>query len=74
MNFFCILDMINNHDKLSKQNLIILIIGLLIFALSFLFIALVGQHPEGFMGFLAPFTMLVGIIVIVTGFLYKSNS
>lgn len=74
MNFFYILYMVNNHDKLTKQNLIILIIGLLIFALSFLFIALVGQHPEGFMGFLAPFTMLVGIIVIVTGFLYKSNS
>lgn len=66
--------MVNNHDKLSKQNLIILIIGLLIFALSFLFIAMVGQHPEGFMGFLAPFTMLIGIIVIVAGFMYKSNS
>ena len=57
--------MINNHDKLSKQNLIILIIGLVIFAISFLFTAMVGQHPEGFMGFLAPFTMLSGIIVIV---------
>ena len=66
--------MVNNHDKLSKQNLIILIIGLLIFALSFLFIVMVGQHPEGFMGFLAPFTMLIGIIVIVAGFMYKSNS
>ncbi|WP_260847163.1 hypothetical protein [Brachyspira hyodysenteriae] len=43
--------MINNHDKLSKQNIIILAIGLLIFAISFLFIAMVGQHPEGFMGF-----------------------
>ena len=74
MNFFYTINMVNNHDKLSKQNIIILIIGLAIFALSFLFIAMVGQHPEGFMGFLAPSTMLIGIIVIVTGFLYKSNS
>ena len=74
MNFFYTINMVNNHDKLSKQNIIILIIGLAIFALSVLFIAMVGQHPEGFMGFLAPFTMLIGIIVIVTGFLYKSNS
>ena len=48
--------MVNNHDKLSKQNIIILVIGLAIFAISFLFIAMVGQHPEGFMGFLAPFS------------------
>ena len=66
--------MINNHDKFSKQNLIILTVGLVIFAISFIFIAMVGQNPEGFMGFLAPFTMLVGIITIVAGFLYKSNS
>ena len=65
--------MINNHDKLSKQNLIILLIGLALFAISFLFIYLVGEHPEGFMGFLAPFTMLVGIITITFGFLHNSN-
>ncbi|WP_295163504.1 hypothetical protein [uncultured Brachyspira sp.] len=66
--------MVNNHDKLSRQNLIILIIGLLLFALSFLFTAMIGQHPEGFLGFLAPFTMLAGIITIAAGFLYKSDS
>lgn len=66
--------MINNYDKISKKNKIILAIGLVIFAISFLFIYMVGEHPEGFMGFLAPFTMLAGIIVIVVGFLYKSDS
>lgn len=66
--------MINNYDKISKKNKIILAIGLVIFAISFLFIYMVGEHPEGFMGFLAPFTMLAGIIVIVIGFLYKSDS
>lgn len=66
--------MINNYDKISKKNKIILAIGLFIFAISFLFIYMVGEHPEGFMGFLAPFTMLAGIIVIVIGFLYKSDS
>lgn len=65
--------MINNHDKLSKQNLIILFSGLVLFTISFLFIYLVGEHPEGFMGFLAPLTMLVGIIIITIGFLYKKN-
>ncbi len=66
--------MINNHDKISKKNAIILAIGLAIFAISFLFIYMVGNSPEGFMGFLAPFTMLVGIIVLVIGFLYKADS
>lgn len=66
--------MVNNRDKISKKNGIILAIGLIIFALSFLFIFMVGKNPEGFMGFLAPFTMLVGIILIVIGFLYKADS
>lgn len=66
--------MINNHDKISKKNAIILAIGFTIFAISFLFIYMVGDSPEGFMGFLAPFTMLVGIIVLVIGFLYKADS
>lgn len=66
--------MINNHDKISKKNAIILAIGLAIFAISFLFIYMVGDSPEGFIGFLAPFTMLVGIIVLVIGFLYKADS
>lgn len=66
--------MINNHDKISKKNAIILAIGFAIFAISFLFIYMVGDSPEGFMGFLAPFTMLVGIIVLVIGFLYKADS
>jgi len=66
--------MINNHDKINKKNAIILVTGLSIFALSFLFISMVGDNPEGFMGFLAPFTMLIGVIVIVVGFLYKSDS
>ncbi len=66
--------MINNHDKISKKNSLILAIGLVIFAVSFLFIYMVGDSPEGFMGFLAPFTMLVGIIVLVIGFLYKADS
>ncbi len=69
-----IIFMVNNQDKLSKKNIIILVIGLIIFALSFLLIALVGKNPEGILGFLAPFTMLIGIITIVTGFLYKANS
>ena len=51
--------MVNNSDKISKKNGIILAIGLIIFALSFLFIFMVGKSPEGFMGFLAPFTILV---------------
>ena len=66
--------MINNHDKISKNNAFIIAIGLIIFALSFLFIYMVGDAPEGFMGFLAPFTMLIGIIVLVIGFLYKADS
>lgn len=66
--------MINNHDKISKNNAFIIAIGLIIFALSFLFIYMVGDRPEGFMGFLAPFTMLIGIIVLVIGFLYKADS
>ena len=66
--------MINNNDKISKKNGVILAIGLIIFAVSFLFIYLVGDKPEGFMGFLAPFTMLIGIIVLVIGFLYKADS
>ena len=66
--------MVNNSDKISKKNGIILAIGLIIFALRFLFIFMVGKSPEGFMGFLAPFTMLVGIILIVIGFLYKADS
>ena len=66
--------MINNYDKFSKKNIIILIVGLFIFFISFLFIALVGNNPEGFMGFVAPFTMLVGIIIIVIGFLHKADS
>lgn len=66
--------MINNHDKISKKNAIILAMGLAIFAISFIFIYMVGDSPEGFMGFLAPFTMLVGIIVLVIGFLYKADS
>ena len=66
--------MINNHDKISKNNAFIIAIGLIIFALSFIFIYMVGDSPEGFMGFLAPFTMLIGIIVLVIGFLYKADS
>lgn len=66
--------MINNKDKISKKNALILAIGLIIFAVSFLFIYFVGDAPEGFMGFLAPFTMLIGIIVLVIGFLYKADS
>ena len=66
--------MINNNDRISKKNAIILAIGLITFAVSFLFIYMVGDTPEGFMGFLAPFTMLIGIIVLVIGFLYKADS
>lgn len=66
--------MINNHDRISKKNGFILAIGLVIFAISFLFIYMVGDSPEGFMGFLAPFTMLIGIIVLIIGFLYKADS
>ena len=69
-----IIFMVNNQDKFSKKNIIILLVGLIIFAFSFLLIALVGKNPEGILGFLAPFTMLIGIITIVTGFLYKANS
>ena len=66
--------MINNNDRISKKNAIILAIGLIIFAVSFIFIYMVGDAPEGFMGFLAPFTMLIGIIILVIGFLYKADS
>lgn len=63
--------MININDKITKKNALVLSVGLILFALSFVLIALVGQNPEGFMGFIAPFTMLIGIIVTAAGFLIK---
>ncbi len=63
--------MINTKDKLSKRNTLIFIVAILIFALSFLFIYLIGSKPEGFLGFLAPITMLVGIVGIVYALVSK---
>lgn len=58
-------------DTLSKKNLIVVGAGLVIFMLGFLFLYLVKGNPEGPMGFVAPMTLLAGIIVIPVGFLIK---
>ncbi len=65
--------MININDKLNKRNIKLFLIGILLFVLSIFFVYLVGETPEGFMGLLAPLTMLLGIIVIVYSLLSNKN-
>lgn len=66
-------NMININDKLNKRSITLFIIGIVLFLLSFLLIYFIGQNPEGIIGFLAPITMLISIIVIVYGLLSKKQ-
>lgn len=46
-----------------------LISGIIIYFLGFFFLSLVGQNYTGFMSFLAPFSIVLGIILISVGLL-----
>lgn len=43
--------------------------GILIYFLGFVFLSMVGQNYTGFMSFLAPFSIVLGIILISVGLL-----
>ncbi len=58
---------------MNKRNWKIFSVGLFLFLLGFLFLYLVGNKPEGILGFISPVTVLAGTIIITLSFFDKPN-
>lgn len=41
--------------------------GIVVYFLGFLFLSMVGQNYTGFMSFIAPFSIILGVILISVG-------
>ena len=58
-------------DDFSQFNWMIIGGGLVIYLIGFLLIKMVGQTPESWIGFLAPFTIILGLFLVIVGMLVK---
>jgi multisubunit Na+/H+ antiporter MnhB subunit len=55
--------------ELGRRNGLIVGIGIALYLIGFLVLDAVRENHEGFLAFLAPFTILAGMIAVVVGLL-----
>ncbi|MCK4906636.1 MAG: hypothetical protein KAS64_03750 [Spirochaetes bacterium] len=57
----------DKSGAIKKRNWIIVFSGIICFFLGFFVLAQVGRSYHGFFGFLAPFLLILGLVVIAAG-------
>lgn len=63
----------HEYGDMEKKNWLMFFAGLSIFVLGFIVLAVVGKDFHGFKGFLAPFLLILGLVVIAWGFIYTDK-
>lgn len=58
---------------MHRQNWVLVLSGLAVFFSGFFVLALVGKEHHGFRGFLAPFLLVAGLVVLAAGFIHHRN-
>lgn len=63
--------MANEQDRtaMGRRNWLVVFSGLVLFVLGMTVMVLVGKNHHGFFGFLAPFLLVVGLVVCTVGML-----
>lgn len=56
--------------KMTRLNWYIVLTGLAVFLLGFAVMSAVGDAHHGFKGFLAPFLLIFGMLVVIGGFVF----
>ena len=60
----------SGEKKRDYGNIPVILTGLVIYALGFLFFRLVGRNTDGFFAFMGPFSIIAGTIVIAIGAIF----
>lgn len=60
--------------KMGKSNWLVVAGGLVLFLLGFFVMSAVGDQHHGFKGFLAPFLLIFGMLVVIGGFVWHPKS
>ena len=63
----------NNTDSLSRRNWIVMLIGVFVFFLGLVLMIFVGRNHHGLIGFLAPFSLVSGLVLCVVGMVLPSG-
>ena len=63
----------HEYGDMERSNWTAVLAGLCCFVLGFVFLAIVGENYHGLIGFLAPFFLIGGLVVIAAGLIYPSN-